>query len=96
MSRSQDRRDPHTSRLARKPLRRQRGGGECAPAAPRELRLLPGRTIPMSPAQRAELVDALAELLADHLQTARNERLECLRSSRRPGLVHVPRPEEQQ
>jgi hypothetical protein len=102
MSRSQDRRNPHTARIARKPLRRQRGDG-CAPAthgcaaapAP-ELRLLPGRTIAMSAAQRAELVDALAELLADHIQATRRQRAGALRSDWRPDLVRVPQAKEQQ
>lgn len=49
--------------------------GDCTPAArERPLRLLAGRTLPMSEDERARLTGALAELLADWL-TSHPERL---------------------
>ena len=69
--------------------------GTAAAVEDRPLRLLPGRTRPMSEDERTRLVGALAELLADWLQ-AHQERLpSSLRSPANPDLMD-PSPRAQE
>ncbi len=75
---------------ARKP-RRGCGG----PTQDRPLRLLAGRTRPMSDQERARLVDALAELLTDWLAAHPETLFSVLKSSPACGLVYGPERKEQ-
>jgi hypothetical protein len=59
------------------------------------LRLLPGRTRPMSCEQEQQLVGSLAELLVDWIEAHPGGLPEGLRSSRRSDLDGCSRPEEQ-
>jgi hypothetical protein len=84
-------RTPGTSTGA---ARRQRRPA-CVKVEDRPLRLRAGHTRPMTEAEELELVDALADLLADWLVAHPDQMPDALRSGRKPDLLEGTRAKEQ-
>jgi len=74
--------------------RRQRRPA-CVKVEDRPLRLRAGHTREMTEVEERELVDALADLLADWLVAHPDQMPDALRSGRKPDLLEGNRTEEQ-
>jgi len=83
-----------TPRATVQAARRQRRPA-CVKVEDRPLRLRAGYTRPMSEAEEQELVDALADLLADWLVAHPDQMPDALRSGRKPDLLEGTRAKEQ-
>jgi hypothetical protein len=83
-----------TPRAAVQAAHRQRRPA-CVKVEDRPLRLRAGHTRPMTEVEEQELVDALAELLADWLVAHPDQMPDALRSGGKPDLLEGTRTEEQ-